>query len=147
MFGGITARDLHWGHVILIGIVFFLIFGVICFLIDYKAPINLENKRDNSKILELLGNELGDSLVIQKISISDEFPYPAEIINPIYNNPKYSKLFEFGSRSFYHRTFLIEYKVLNSSHGEIEKRYGCIEKRFMFLKERPKRVLSTIIKD
>lgn len=139
----ISARDLHFGHVILIGIIFFMMFGVLCFLIDYKFPINLNNKKDNSKIVELIAEKYTDSLVIQNLVLSDEFPYPAEIINPVYNNPKYSKLFEFGASSFYYRTFLIEYELFDNNGNSYGRYYSLIEKRFMILKERPKRILST----
>ena len=139
----VNARDLHWGHVILIGIIFFFLFGVLCFLIDYKAPINLENKKDNKLIIELICDEFERNTNIDNLSISDEFPYPAKIIQPIYNNSDYSRLFECGSSSFYYRTFLVQYEVIDS-FGNSQYYYSCLEKRFMFLKERPKQVLSTI---
>ena len=119
-----------------------MIFGVLCFLIDYKFPINLDNRKDNSKIVELIAEKHSDSLVIQNLVLSDEFPYPAEIINPVYNNPKYSKLFELGASSFYYRTFLIEYELFDNKGNSYGRYYGLIEKRFMILKERPKNLIA-----
>ena len=141
----ISARDLNFGHVILIGIIFFSLFGVLVFLIDYKAPVSLENKKDNAKIMSLLENEFDETDQLKRIELYRYVYYSEELMTEINKSERGRELTDEGIYTFHDRTFLVR-GIAQDSLGNWTVWECCFEKRFTFLKERPKSLIAIIKK-
>ena len=141
----ISARDLNFGHVILIGIIFFSLFGILVFLIDYKAPVSLKNERDNAEIMSLLENEFDETDQLMGIELSRYVYYSEELMTGINNSERGRELIDRGVYTLHYRTFLVR-GIAKDSLGHQTVWESCFEKRFTFLKERPKSLIAIVKK-